>query len=269
MSDFYEELYCSPLEKTVRKSNELIQQSRFNLSLQQQKIVLYLISQISPYDEDFKTFSFDIREFCRACGIDYDNGGNYDLLKKQIKAIADESVWITMPDGLTDTLFRWIEKPRIKKKSGIIELRLDEDLRPYLLQLRQNFTKYDIIYTLNFKSKYTIRLYELIKSIHYQELETLEYKFSLEKLRKLTGSENHKTYQHFKDRVLLPAIREINQYSDKIIEFEPLKDGRTVKAIKFYISTKTPVETAKIAGDIAKNINYNQMVFPGFDGVEY
>lgn len=174
-----------------------------------------------------------------------------------------------MPDGLTDTLFRWIEKPRIKKKSGIIELRLDEDLRPYLLQLRQNFTKYEIIYTLNFKSKYTIRLYELIKSIHYQELETLEYKFSLEKLRKLTGSENHKTYQHFKDRVLLPAIREINQYSDKIIEFEPLKDGRTVKAIKFYISTKTPGETAKIAGDIAKNINYNQMVFPGFDGVEY
>lgn len=272
MSDFYDDLYSNPLEKTVRKSNELIQKSRFNLSLQQQKIVLYLISHISPYDDDFKTFDFDIREFCRACGIDYDNGGNYELLKKQIKAIRDESLWLALNDeDETETLFNWIEKARIKKKSGIVQIRLDEDLKPYLLQLKENFTKYEIIYTLNFKSKYTIRLYELIKSIHYQEIEQLEYVFSLDKLRKLTGAEKYKTYQHFKDRVLKMAVKEINQYSDKKVSFEPISNpgGKRVCAIRFYISSKSPTETAKIAGEIAKNINYNQIVFEGFDGVEF
>lgn len=272
MEDFYNDLYSTPLEKTVRKSNELIQKSRFNLSLQQQKIILFLISQISPYDTDFKTFNFDIREFCRVCGIDYDNGGNYELLKKQIKAIRDESVWISLNDeDETDTLFNWIEKARIKKKSGVVQIRLDEDLKPYLLQLRQNFTKYEIIYTLNFKSKYTIRLYELIKSIHYQETEKIEYIFSLDNLKRLTGAENYKTFQHFKDRVLKVAVKEINQYSDKTVSFEPISNpgGKRVQAIKFYISTKSPAETAKITGEIAKNINYNQMVFDGFDGIEY
>ena len=53
------------LEKQVVKANDLIQKSRFNLSLQQQKIVLYLISQITPYDEEFKLYEFSILDFCR------------------------------------------------------------------------------------------------------------------------------------------------------------------------------------------------------------
>ena len=44
--------------KKVNKSNDLIQRSRFNLSLQEQKIILYLISQITPYDHDFKLYEF-------------------------------------------------------------------------------------------------------------------------------------------------------------------------------------------------------------------
>ena len=269
MENFYEELYSSPLEKTVRKSNELIQQSRYEMPLLQQKIVLYLISQISPYDEDFKTFEFNIREFCRVCGIDCDNGGNYELLKKQIQAISSQCFWIQLGDTeKTEVLFHWISKARIKNKSGLIQIRLDEDLKPFLLQLKKNFTKYELIYTLNFKSKYTLRIYELIKSIHYNELEELEYIFSLEKLKKLTGSQNYKKYDHFKNRVLLPAINEINEHSDKNVEYEPLKTGKSITAIKFRITTKSPVETAQITGDIAKNINYNQLVFPGFDGVE-
>ena len=57
--------YLSVRNRTVTKANELIQKSRFSLSLQQQKIMLYLISQISPYDEEFKLYTFSITEFCK------------------------------------------------------------------------------------------------------------------------------------------------------------------------------------------------------------
>ena len=36
----------------VRKANALIQKSRFSLTTQQQKVILYLISRISPQDKD-------------------------------------------------------------------------------------------------------------------------------------------------------------------------------------------------------------------------
>ena len=63
------ETYLELRDKTVVKANDLIQKSRFNMTLQQQKMILFLISQVSPFDEDFKVYEFSIQEFCRVCGI--------------------------------------------------------------------------------------------------------------------------------------------------------------------------------------------------------
>ena len=235
------EFYENPHNKKVRKANALIQKNRFDLSLQQQKIILFLISQISPFDEDFKQYEFNIVDFCKVCGIDYTSGKNYEDLKAQIKNIADKSMWLKLDDK-SETLVRWIEKPTIKEKSGIIQIKLDEDLKPYLIQLRENFTQYDIIYTLCFKSKYTIRLYELIKSIHYQELYEYSKEYTLDEIKTLLGAETYKTYQHFKERVLIPSITEINNTSDKYISYTPIKKGKSIIGITLDIKTKDIIE---------------------------
>lgn len=243
-------------DKQVRKANELIQKSHFNLSAQQQKILLYLISQISPFDKDFKEYTFDIKDFCEVCGID--SKDNYKDLKNQIKKIADKSSWIEFNDD-EETLVRWIEKPRIKKNSGIIKIRLDEDLKPYLLQLRANYTQYDIIYTLNFKSKYSIRLYELIKSIHYNELSDYDKTYQLEELKKLLGAEGYTKFSHFKDRVLDTAVNEVNLFSDKFIRYKTIRQGRSIKYITIYIHTKPIEERLKVAAQIETKLNNSQL----------
>lgn len=251
-------------EKQVRKANQLIQQSRFNLTTQQQKIVIYLISQISPFDKEFKEYTFDIRDFCEICGIDENNGGNYSDLKEQIKTIADKSAWIELNDN-EETLIRWIEKPKILKNSGIIKIRLDEDLKPYLLQLRANYTEYDIIYTLNFKSKYSIRLYELIKSVHYDDLSEYEKTFTVQELKKLLGAEKYSRYNHFKDRALEIAIREVNTFSDKFIKYKTQRQGRNIKYITLYISTKPIEDRMKVGAEIEKRLNKNNGQLSLFD----
>ena len=239
--------------QVVVKANELIQNSRFNLSLQQQKVVLYLISQITPYDEDFRTYEFRINEFCRVCGIDESSGKHYQVLKDSVKEIADKSLWVTHEDG-TETLLRWIEKPYINPKSGVIQIKLDEDMKPYLLQLKENFTKYELFWTINFKSKYTVRLYELIKSIHYNELETYERTYQLDELRKILGADSYKVYNDFRKRVLAPAVEEINNYSDKHLEFIPLKSGRSVDRVTLVISSKDPVDTLTLRLDMESKL---------------
>ena len=72
-----QEKYLIVKDQKVIKSNDLIQRSRFDLSLQEQKIILYLISQITPYDEEFQLYEFSIADFCKICGIDHTSGGNY------------------------------------------------------------------------------------------------------------------------------------------------------------------------------------------------
>lgn len=229
----------------VVKSNDLIQKSRFNLSLVQQKIVLYLIAQIMPWDEDFTEYEFSIKEFCSMCGIVEKSGGNYKMLKDAIKEIADKSIWVTLPNG-KQTLLRWIEKPYIDEKSGIIKIRLDKDMKPYLLQLQGDFTQYELFWTLQFKRKYSIRLYELVKSIHYNVFQEYTKVYELEDLRKLMDAENYNTWQTFKTRALEPAIEEINSCSDKVIEYETITYGKVVGKIKLMIKTKDTAERVSL-----------------------
>lgn len=241
------------MNSTVVKANELIQRSRFDLSLQQQKIVLYLISKIEPGDKEFKFYEFGIADFCRVCGIDYESGKNYHDLKEAIKEIADKSLWVNLGES-TETLVRWIEKPYIDKHSGLIRVKLDEDMKPFLLQLKQNFTQYELFWTMNFKSKYSVRLYELVKSLHYGGLGTYTAEFELDDLKQRLGAETYTTYQTFKTRALTPAIAEVNKYSDKVVDYTPIKRGRSVARIELAISTKPAEERMDAMGAIEKRL---------------
>lgn len=223
--------------RTVSKANDLIQKSRFSLSLQQQKVVLYLISQINANDTDFKLYDFMIADFCRVCGIDVDSGGNYINLKNTLQQIANKSVWITLPNK-QQTLVRWIEKPYIDSQRGTIRIKLDADMKPFLLQLKKQYTRYQLIYTLRFKSKYSIRLYEYIKSVHYNELSTYQQIISIGELKRIMGAEIYDETRDFKRKSLNPAVKEINKYSDKDLIVEEIKKGRKITHLKLIISTK-------------------------------
>ena len=245
-------------DRYVVKANELIQKSRFNLTLQQQKIVLYLISQIERNDKEFKLYSFSIQQFCKVCGINYTSGKNYNDLKEAIKEIAQKVLWIKLPNG-KETTVRWIEKAYIDRKTGTIEIRLDEDMKPYLLQLKDNFTQYELVWTLKFNSKYSIRLYELIKSIHYHELDPYERTYDIDELKRLLDAEVYKTYQHFKDRALQIAVDEINSTSDKLVSFTPIKNGRAVKKILLHIESKETGERIRLRNEIEQDLGTNQV----------
>lgn len=247
----------NPRYNMITKANELIRKSRFVLSAQQQKILLFLISRIKPYDDDFKLYEFSIREFCDICGIDCNSGRNYEALKEQIKNIADKSLWITLPNG-KETLLRWIEKPYIDENSGIIQIKLDNDMKPYLLKLSENFTQYSLLYTLQFKSKYSIRLYEYIQSIHYKKLKPYAIILSVDELRERIGAETYDNFKDFHTRVLKPAVKEINQYTDKTIEYELKKEKNKVSSIKITIITKTNRETGYIIESTNETLDKNK-----------
>ena len=217
----------------VVKHNDLIQKSRYNLSLQEQKIVLYLISKIKPNEDCFHLYTFKIKDFCEVCGIDEKSGANYAFLKESIKKLSDRSVWVKS-ENEKETLLRWISEASINKKSGVIEIRLHRIMHPYLLDLKETFTVYSLYFVLAMKSKYSVRLYELLKS--YQSLEKCE--FEIERLKVLLSAETYKLFWNFQDKVLSIAMREINDYSDILASYELEKQGRKFHKIKFLIKPK-------------------------------
>ena len=239
--NYYGDLKMKEREYTITKANEKIQKSRYSLSTQQQKIILYLISQINPKATEFKKGKFKIQEFCKVCGIDYESGKNYTTLKEQIKKIADRSCWVRLEDG-RETLLRWIEKPYIDEKSGTIEIIFDKDMKPFLLELRQNFTQFELSYALLFKSKYSIRLFELLESYHYHKLEPLEKKFNIEELKKILDCENYKAFKDFRKNVIELAIKEINENTMYNLKYDLIKEVRSYTEIIFYLDKKEVIQ---------------------------
>lgn len=254
------EKYLSMRDGEVRKANALIQKSRYNLSTPQQKILLFLISQVKPYDDDFKVYELDRLEFCKVCGIDHTGGANYKQIKENIQALADKSWWLMSDDGSKkEKLIRWIDDAEISPGEGTIKIQLHRNMRPFLLKLKEHYTRYEIIFTLRFRCKYSIRLYELIKSVHFHDLAPYTVRYSVEDLSAMIGAESYAEYKAFKRRALLPAVMEINEWSDKNVSFTEIKSGKKVAAVELVISSKDAMETIALRDRIEKELGTDQM----------
>ena len=218
----------------VVKHNDLLRKSRYTLSSSEQKIIIYLISKIKADDKELKSIDIDIKEFCHVANIQLNGGEVYNRIKHTIKSIADKSWWLTSGEN-KEILFRWIDQAEIEKGNGIITLGLSKHLTPYLIELKRDFTRYELINILTLKSKYSIRLYELLKSYLWQG----GWQVQVKELREILEVNNkYPEFKDFKKKVLQPTIEEINKYTDLQVEMQTLKTSRSVTHLYFKIEEK-------------------------------
>lgn len=230
-------------ELVAVKANKFVQEYRISLSLAEIRIVNYLIANIdSPkYDKEFREFKFDIKEFADIVYPEKNKGSVYQWLPKIIKNLSDKSAWKEIPSDekpgkMKKVLVRWIEEPEFDV--GFVKLKLNKYLAPYLLQLDKGFFKSKFQYTALAQSKYTIPLYELLKS--WEAIKNHKKTFEIGELRlymdALEKSKNN--IAEFKRRALDPAVKEINQITDLSVSYKEIKHGRKVTHIEFTILHK-------------------------------
>lgn len=235
---------------TVRKSNQLIQRNRFDLSLREQRLLLYCISRIKPSDHGKETYTIKVRDVCKACGIESNiTGGAYKAVIEAFKKL-DSFNFILKDEHGTRHIVHWIRDVKIdpeEKRSAKASFAFDPKIVPYLFDVRKYFTQYAIGGVLQMKSVYGVRLYELLKS--YANIR--EKEFALEELRYLLGAENksYDKYSLFRVYVLDPAIKDIMTYSDLNVDYVEIKQGkRKVINIRFVITLCSATEQLERQG---------------------
>lgn len=217
----------------VVKSNEIIQKARYELNVLELKTLSYIFSMIKPTDTINQIYVFSINDYCKVCGIDNTSGNNYSAIKQTLKELRDKSFYLMKPDG-TETTVGWIDKVWINKGSGNVKVRLDEDMEQYLIGLFDNYTQYELLSTLPMQSKYSFRIYELLKSYAF----TKRHTFDIDELKKILLAEHYRNYKDFRKKVLEVAEKEINEYTDLQVSYEPIYKGRKVIQVKFTIIQK-------------------------------
>jgi Protein involved in initiation of plasmid replication len=223
-------------EYSVVKSNELIRNTRYDLSVIEQKIVLRLIQMIKPGDTELREYEFSINDFCDLCGIERNNGANYLYIKSAMKKLRDKSFWMKINGA--DVLCSWVSKVKVNYRSGTILIRLDNDLKPFLLQLKKNFTEYALFYILAMKSKYSIRMYELLKSYRYMGGFTI----TPDELRNKMCVVGYSRFYDLRTKVIENSLNEINLYGDIKVSYDYKKSGNSVESITFSVKQKSGKE---------------------------
>ncbi|ARP44614.1 Replication initiation protein (plasmid) [Geobacillus thermodenitrificans] len=214
----------------VTKSNVLIE-ANYKLSTLEQKIILYLISQIHKDDDDFKMYRLPIQEFSELLG--YRGSPKYTELREITKNLMRKVLEIR--EGQKLKQMSWVSYVEYDGNSGYVSLSFDPRLKPYLLQLKREFTTYRLKNVMELKSSYSIRMYELLKRWQYVG----GFEIRLDELRMMVGAGNkYREYHNFKKRVLNPAQQEISEKTDIMFSYEEIREKRKVVSIRFHIKEK-------------------------------
>ena len=219
-------------ENMVCKHNDIVQKGRFALTMQQNKMLLFLISQIKPGDDANTVYRISIRDYCRVCGIEEDSGKNVNDAKNAIQQIADKSIWIKK-EGKKESLLRWFNQITYNDRTKLFEVTFHKDMIPYLYDLKFNYVQYRLENVLVLKSQYSIRLYELLKSYQFMRREV---GFTIEELKIRLNAKNYERFADFKRRVLDIAVEDINRASDICVSYRTYKGAeRSVQGVWFRI----------------------------------
>jgi len=214
----------------VKKSNDFVMNSRYNLTVEEQKIILTLASMVKPNDEEFKSYKFNITEFIKI--LDIKDQSKYTEIPKITKGLINKSLEIIENGELVQ--LSWLCTAKYKR--GYVELRFAPELKQYMLKLSNMYTQYKLNNILQMKSKNSIRIYEFLKCNQFKN----QFEIDVTELKQLLKLENaYARFYDFKKNVLLYAQKEINQYTDIIFSFECVKFGSKVIKIKFLITPKS------------------------------
>ncbi|MCB1659990.1 MAG: replication initiation protein, partial [Pseudomonadales bacterium] len=224
----------------VRKHNELIE-AKYKLTLNEQRLILNLITILTPDDDDFMDYTIQASDVALMFGVQ--DRDFYIKLQDAVKTLMNRTIDISK--GNVVELVHWFSNIRYVRGSGKINVRFDKAIKPYLLQLKDHFTQYQIGAIAQFKSSYSVRFYELLKMKEFQGNGGQFYRiFPIEELRAYMQLEptEYSVFQDLKKRVIVPALKEIDQHSDlSIVQVNYIKKGRSIDSIKITVDPKKQI----------------------------
>lgn len=231
----------------VVKHNDLIEARYQAFTVVEQRIILMLLGQIQKNDTDFKTYLVTVSDFSKLTGIPL-NSSFYRNLRETIRGLMSKVIHIQQ--GKSWLITNWLSSAKYVEGSGCVELSFDPKLKPYLLDLKEKYTRYQLDIAIQFKSQYSIRLYENLKKEaqivkEYKHKSNFEQKYSYEELRIIfsVNEKEYKLFGHFKSKVIEPAVKEISDKSDlNITQVEYLKTGRKITHVCFSVVIRSREE---------------------------
>ena len=236
----------------VVKDNVLINAS-YNLEVTEQRLILLSIIRARETGQGITADSrLQIHASDYANRFDVTKEAAYDALKNAVNNLFERKFsYKEYTDNNKEIVVksRWVSQIAYIEDSAVLEVIFAPAVVPFITRLEKHFTSYQMKQVAQVTSKYGIRLYELL--IQWREigktpvLEINDFRFKL-------GIEDteYKNMSDLKRRVIDPAIKQINEFTDITVTYEQKKSGRTITGFEFKFKLKNqPPKENKLPKD--------------------
>ena len=238
---------------TVRQANALATSAQ-QMDLNEKRLILIAMSRIGQRDTELLKHQIAITELQRWYG-----GDAYRAAKRAATGLLSRKIYIEGEDGSWlnfqwTTLAKYIPAHKHPEGVACIEIKLNEELKPWLLQLKERYNSAPLSMLLPIPSFNSERLYEILwHDSHAGEKNFLTY--DILRLKVMLGladkdgkDEKYKNWKDFK-YVLDRAQDDFGAYTNLRFSYQGIRHGRSYKQIRFVLSLNQP--TALPVPDLA------------------
>jgi plasmid replication initiation protein len=211
------------------------------LTLAEKRLVCLAVSKInsrSPVNpmQPPKT-KISASEYVEFCGVNSDTA--YDQLKSASVSLYNRSITFFDPANKRNGkpikparhVMRWVGEAIYHEGEGWVELHWWPALVPSLFGLKQNFTSYQLHQASALRSAYSWRLLELLmrfETCGWAEYTIEDFAVSMDATAKM-----RENFNNIKRRIIEPAVKELTEKDNWLIQWQPIKKGRRVAALRF------------------------------------
>lgn len=252
---------------TVQKSKPLFALWTSDLTLAEFKILDTYLGRINSHDDEHRTVKFKKGELESLLGV--------KQLKPQVldDRLKHLMTTVRIPDSDCERGFTRIalfEKAHAEQDNyGVweAELTCTDSAKKYIFDVESlNYLRYKLKNIINIKSRYTYIIFLYLWENKYRGI----WEESLDKLKLVLNCDNEPSYDKFKvfnDRILKRVHQEIHKVTDIQYDYETVKKGRSVVAIRFIYKPKL-VDSELVKNQILPEKNTSQMIFENSDQKE-
>jgi hypothetical protein len=212
--------------------------SRQEMGLLTKRLLVLALSDITRDDHDLAPIRITAWEYAQIFNI---RGKSiYNRIEESARELLEQTVQVKEPNG-DWVMFQWVSEARYdsgrgnKDQLACIELKIHEKLRPYLLQLRRDFSIIPTEQLLSFESFNSMRLFEVLYTVSYGG-EKRHLEFDVDDLKARLGLDGK--YERFKDftYVLDRAQEEFARYTSLTFSYQGRKVGRKFQHVSITVA---------------------------------
>jgi len=218
----------------VTMSNALTTAAQ-RLSLAEKRVMMYAVGKLDTFKRNGGTETGMVKlvahEYAELFGVDANTA--YEQLQACAESIITKQVWWyeEAKRGLKKKQINWLGAAEYYKGEGTVSLWFTAQIAPHLVQLKGQFTTYQLAQASALRSVYSWRLLELLSqyaNTGWRQIDLDEFHHAME-----TPDSYRTNFKDCRRWVVEPAVKELREKDGWLIEWIPIKTGRKVTTLRF------------------------------------